>query len=139
MNALIDTNVILDDLLNREPERADAGKIMGMVTDKKIFGYITANTLTDIYNLIEKHKSKTFARKAIKIMLNTLQVIAVDGVDCLSAIEYLTDDFEGALIMVCADKASIDYIVTNDRAFLAEPGLLVPAISPFDFLSNYCD
>lgn len=139
MNALIDTNVILDDLLNREPGRADAGKIMEMVTNKKIFGYITANTLTDIYYLIEKHKNKAFARKAIKMMLNTLQVIAVDGVDCLNAIESLMDDFEDALVMVCADKASMDYVVTNDRAFLADPGLLVPAISTFDFLSNLCD
>ena len=47
MNALIDTNVILNDLLNHEPRRADAGKIMGLVTGKKIFGYITANTLKD--------------------------------------------------------------------------------------------
>ena len=137
MNALIDTNVILDDLLNREPRRADAGKIMGLVTGKKIFGYIAANTLTDIYYLIEKHHNKTFARKAVKMMLNTLQVIAVDGADCRSAIDSLMDDFEDALVMVCADKAALDYILTNDRGFLGDSNLLVPAISPADFLVKF--
>jgi len=46
---MIDTNVILDDLLNREPQRENAGKVMDLVTSQLIFGYVTANTLTDIY------------------------------------------------------------------------------------------
>jgi len=134
---MIDTNVILDDLLNREPQRENAGKIMELVTSQLIFGYVTANTLTDIYYIIEKHRGASLAREAIKKILRTLQIIAVDGDDCQKAIDSLMVDFEDALVVMCADKAELNYIVTNDRGFLADPGLLVPAISPDEFLEFF--
>ena len=134
MNVMIDTNVILDDILSREPHRVNAGKIMELVTGQQILGYITANTLTDIYYLIEKHRGWRLAREAVKKILRTLQIIAVNGDDCERAIYSPMLDFEDALVVFCAAKAELDYIVTNDRGFLADTNLLVPAINPADFL-----
>jgi len=36
--------------------------------------------------------------------------------------------------VVCAEKADLDYIVTNDQGFLDSADLNVPAICPSDFL-----
>ena len=137
MNVMIDTNVILDDVLNREPRREAAAKIIRMANTKKIFGYITANTLTDIYYIINKHLDEVRTRYAIRKLLNTLQIIAVDGQDCRQALDLPIGDFEDALVAVCAEKAELDYIVTNDQAFLAVSDLRVPLITPDGFIKQF--
>lgn len=43
MNVMIDTNVILDDILSRGANAEDARKISRFVTDGFINGYLTAN------------------------------------------------------------------------------------------------
>ena len=134
MNALIDTNVILDDILDRAPNADVAKKINRLVTDELINGYLTANTLTDIFYLVSKHKNELAARKTVKNLLLIFTVASVDGRDCQKAIDLPMSDFEDALIVVCAERTNLDYIVTNDQGFLSETGFGVPTIKPVDFL-----
>ena len=134
MNVLIDTNVILDDILDRAPNAETAKKISRLVTDELIGGHLTANTLTDIFYIVSKNKDEVIARKTIKNLLLIFTVVSVDGTDCQQAIDLPMRDFEDALVAVCAEKANLDYIVTNDRGFLTGNGLSIPTINPVDFL-----
>jgi len=137
MNVLIDTNIILDDLLNREPRREKACQIMDLITDRQVFGYTTASSLTDIYYVVEKNLDEAIAKQAVRKILVTLQVIAVDANDCTQAINSLMRDFEDALVVACAEKATLDYIITNDKDFLGEANMYVPAVKPDDFLLRF--
>ena len=139
MTVLIDTNVILDDILNRASNAEAARKINQLVIDMKIDAYITANCLTDIFYIVSKNRDESIARKTIRGLLLSFMVIGVDGDDCLKAIDLPTNDFEDALVVVCADKARLDYIITNDKGFLAESHLGVRSISPAEFLLMYAD
>jgi len=134
MNVLIDTNVILDDILSRTPNAVVAKNISQMVTDELVFAYLTANTLTDIFYIVTKNRNEITARKTIRNLLLIFSVVSVDGVDCQRAIDFPMGDFEDALVVVCAEKTNLDYIITNDQGFLDEAGLSVPAIKPVDFL-----
>jgi len=134
MNVLIDTNIVLDDILDRAPNAETAKHISRLVTDGLIGGYLTANTLTDIFYIVSKSTSEVIARKTIKNLLLIFSIVSVDGEDCQKAIDLPMGDFEDALVVVCAEKANLDYIVTNDRGFLAGTGLSVPTIKPSDFL-----
>ena len=49
MNALIDTNVVLDVLLNRSPFVVDSAEVWRACDAGRFIGYITATTLTTIY------------------------------------------------------------------------------------------
>jgi predicted nucleic acid-binding protein len=60
--------------------------------------------------------------------------VGVDKQDCQRAIDLPMGDFEDALVLVCAEKAALNYIVTNDKGFLREMNISVPTISPGDFL-----
>ena len=137
MNALIDTNVILDDILNRVPNADTAQKISRLVTDEHVNGYLTANCLTDIYYIVSKNLNGPVAKKIIKNLLMSFTVVSVDGQDCIKAIDFPMRDFEDALIVVCAEKAAINYIVTNDAGFLSEIDLSVTVINPADFLLKF--
>ena len=134
MNVLIDTNIILDDILDRVPNAETAKKISQLVTDGLIGGYLTANTLTDIFYIVSKNKNEAIARKTIKNLLLVFTIVSVDGEDCRKAIDLPMGDFEDALVVVCAEKANLDYIVTNDQGFLTETGLNVSTIKPSGFL-----
>ena len=78
---LLDTNVILDVLLEREPFVADAAKIWQAVIDKTIQGYVTATTLTNIYYIAHKLKGPAVARFAVSEVLAVMRVCAVSDAD----------------------------------------------------------
>jgi len=122
MNVLIDTNVILDDILDRAPLAEAARKISQLATVDMIQGYITANSLTDIFYIVSKNRNEATARKIIRNLLLVFSVVSVDGDDCQDAIDLPMSDFEDALVVVCAEKANLDYIITNDRDFLSNVG-----------------
>lgn len=134
MNIMVDTNVILDDILNRAPNAVAARKISRLVTDELVKCYLTANCLTDIYYVVSKSLNEMMAKKTIKNLLLSFAVVSVDGDDCRVAIDLPMGDFEDALVVVCAEKAALDYIVTNDKGFLSDMDLSIPAISPATFL-----
>ena len=134
MNVLIDTNVILDDILDRAPNAEVARNISQLVTDEIVNGYITANCVTDIFYIVSKSRNETIARKVIRNLLLSFGVVSVTGEDCKQALDFPMDDFEDALVVVCAEKAGLTYIVTNDKGFLSSADLNVSAISPIDLL-----
>ncbi len=134
MNVLIDTNVILDDILDRAPNAEVARNISQLVTDEIVNGYITANCVTDIFYIVSKSRNETTARKVIRNLLLSFGVVSVTGEDCKQALDFPMDDFEDALVVVCAEKAGLTYIVTNDKGFLSSADLNVSAISPIDLL-----
>jgi predicted nucleic acid-binding protein len=137
MNVMLDTNVILDDFLNRFPQAEAAKKISQLVINSQINGYVTANSITDIYYIACKHRNENIARIIIRNLLVTLTVVSVDGQDCLNALDLPLGDFEDAIVVACADKAALSYIITNDTRFLHEMNLSVPSISPIDFLIRF--
>jgi predicted nucleic acid-binding protein len=136
---LIDTNVVLDDVLNRAPNAETARKISRLVTDGLVNGCLTANCLTDIFYIVSKYRDDVAARKVIKNLLMIFSVLSVDGDDCRIAIDSPMRDFEDALVVVCAEKAALDFIVTNDEDFLNGADGGVFPISPADFLLKFGD
>lgn len=138
INALLDTNVLLDALTARESFKDDAEKIFLSAADDAFKGYITANSMTDIYYLVCKTTDKSTGKRALQNLLQLYTIIAIDGDDCddcESAIEGPIEDFEDSLIVVCAQKIQADYIISRDKAFLrAESPVAI--MQPADFLNQ---
>jgi predicted nucleic acid-binding protein len=54
MSVLIDTNVVLDVLLGREPFVSQSAKVI-FLSEKAVFdGYVSASTATDIFYIVRK-------------------------------------------------------------------------------------
>ena len=135
MNIMLDTNVVLDDILNRMPNAISAKSLIDMIAEDKISGYISANSITDIYYIAGKHLGNFIAKEIIRDLLINFHIVSVGGQDCLDALDLPMADFEDALVVVCAKNARLDYIVTNDKGVLGND-LPVPPISPSDFLTT---
>ena len=78
----------------------------------------TANAAADIFYLCSKSRDMKTARTALDFLLNTYGVISVTHENCKAAMSQSINDFEDALVVVCAEKANVDYIVTRDEKFL---------------------
>jgi predicted nucleic acid-binding protein len=134
---MIDTNVILDDILGRVPNAENARRISRLVTDGVVNGYLSANCLTDIFYIVSKNRDEAIARKVVRNLLLSFSVVSITGEDCRQAIDFPMKDFEDAIVVVCAEKAGLKYIVTNDKGFLSGVDLSVPPICPADFLFRF--
>lgn len=109
-----DTNILLDTILNR-PGRAEAIQLMYAVSEEKIFGIVSANTITDVYYTSKKGIGDAAARNAILDILSIYDVVPVDGETCSVALNEPMADYEDAVLAVCAAREEADYIVTRDR------------------------
>jgi len=132
MKILIDTNVILDTFLKREPHNKYSDAIFDLISDNVIISYINTSSVTDIYYVLRKKFSDIESREKIRTLLNLFQAIEVTKSDCLVALNLLISDFEDAIVVVCADRENLDFIITRDVEFLEHQ----KAISPKDFLEK---
>ena len=133
MKILLDTNVILDTFLIREPYNKHSDKIYDLIGDNNIIGYINTSSVTDIYYILRKKFNDIDSREKIRTLLNLFHTIDVTKADCFSALDSPMPDFEDALVAVCADKENLDFIVTRDDEFLKIP----KTISPSKFLEQF--
>jgi predicted nucleic acid-binding protein len=134
VKVLLDTNVIMDALQERQPFDADAKEILRRGQGKEIDILFTANAATDIFYLYSKARGIGSARSAIGFLLTTYGVVGITQSDCISALKLPIEDFEDALVAECAKKAGVDYIVTRDGKF-QDGTSPVSAISPDTLLS----
>jgi predicted nucleic acid-binding protein len=69
MKVLIDTNVVLDVLINNAVFFANSKKIFDFTEQKRITGFITASAVTDIFYIAQRKLGKKATKEAIKKLL----------------------------------------------------------------------
>jgi len=120
MNILIDTNIILDLALRRKPFNTVAKQFFAFLEDNEnnFKGYVSSSTISDLYYIISKTKSKTYAYDFINDFVLLLEIATVDKAVILNAFDSTIDDFEDAIQESSALLNDIDIIITrNDKDF----------------------
>jgi len=134
LKVTIDTNVIIDLFANREPWVKDAEQIFDLIAKKRIIASINCSSVTDIYYILSSLQNKIVAHDAITKLSKLLDFITVDKNDINRAISSEVDDFEDALLSVCAKKANAKYIITRNIKDFAKAK--VEVITPEEFLEK---
>jgi predicted nucleic acid-binding protein len=133
MTVLLDTNILLD-YLQKRPEFSNAERILDICADKKIFGYMPAHSIPDMYYIMRKTYSDEERRSILPNLINVVPVISVDQKRIVSALSNKNFfDFEDCLQTECASSFSADYIVTRNINDFSQSS--VPPVSPQDFLN----
>ncbi len=134
MKILIDTNVVLDLLLEREPFVETAIALFEQIEQGNLEGHIAATTITNIFYIIRKTEGREVALAAINRLLMGLQFCAVDRQTVETALSLGLKDFEDSLQLACATFNQLDGIVTRDRKDFI--GSHLPIYSPTKFLNQ---
>ena len=113
---LIDTNIILDIALEREPFFATANNLFGKIDDGKIKGFVTASSVTDIYYISKKACGRAKTIEFIRELIDILDVLSVSKATIVNALDTDFKDFEDAVQYCVAEMNSIDIIVTRNKS-----------------------
>ena len=135
MVVLIDTNILLDVLLARQPYCEDALRVLKLAESGAIKGWIAANSVDNIYYISRRQLSPEQTRKLLKDLLQIVHVASPAKKDLLWAIESEMPDLEDAIQAACAVKAGAKVIITrNETDYVNSP---VQPISPTTFLKSW--
>jgi len=129
MKVLIDTNVVLDLLLEREPFIESALLLFEQIEQGKLVGYIAATTITNVFYIIRKAEGYETAITAVQRLLIGLQLCAVDQVVVATALDTGLKDFEDGIQLACATLNRLDAIVTRDLQDFSNANLPIWSIS----------
>jgi predicted nucleic acid-binding protein len=119
---LLDTNVVLDVLLDREPYVDASAAAWDAVETGISKGVLAAHAVTTIHYLLRKEKGNAKAKRILSGILTVFGVAAVDGAVVQEALQLPFSDFEDAVSAAAARSAGCDYIVTRDpKGFRESP------------------
>jgi predicted nucleic acid-binding protein len=136
--ALVDINIIIDDMAKREPFAELSHDILTLCAQDKFMGYISAHTIPTAHYILRKQYS---AVEVKNMLLYICEILNIAGYTKEQVVDALNNDdfsdFEDCLQMESAQTVNADYIITrNINDFSGSP---IPTISTEDFLKLFDD
>jgi hypothetical protein len=134
-NFFIDTDVIIDFLIDRKPHSREAAIIFTLIDQKKLKGYASSLTFSNLYHVlrrIEPHKKVLAKLDSISKMLIVLNV---GDQNIRDAIESGFPDFEDSIQYFCSlDCKKVEVIITRNTKDYKNS--ILPVMTPGDFLKS---
>jgi predicted nucleic acid-binding protein len=125
MRVLLDTNILLDVLLDRAPFVGDSSAVWDACDTGRIVGYIPASTLTDIHYIARRAADLATARIAVGLCLAAFEICPVERATLERAAALPGNDFEDNVQIACALIAGLDAVVTRNTSDFAAAPILV--------------
>lgn len=128
MRVLVDLNVLLDVLLDRQPHADAASALWAAIESGEVQGVLAAHCLTTLHYLATRSGGRQFGDECVAGVLSVFGVAAVDGDVLRQAMAMGWADFEDAVCAAAAAVAGCQAVATRDpRGFR---GSTVPALTP---------
>lgn len=128
----LDTNVLLDVLLRREPFVNDSAKVLDLGFKSKIELYATPLSFATCLFVARKSLGYANTLEALKILEKHICIATMDAVQLHEALYATAPDFEDMLQYHSAVTAKCSHIITRDEQHFSTNGIAV--MSPTAFL-----
>ena len=128
MKVLLDTNIIIDIALERQPYFTNSETVLAFVEQGQIEGYISASTISDLYYLIRKQKGRDLTIEFLQEILTFCQIATVNQAAIRMAFTTNFQDFEDSIQYSTAVVNKLDAIITrNPQDFpIITPRIITP-------------
>ena len=125
---LIDSDVLIDAALLREPYAASSMSLLDEVREGRERACIAWHTISNFHYVVARERDAPYARQFMADLLEFVEVVRTDTADVRYALDLPMADFEDALQAAAARACGARSIVTrNVRDFARSP---VPAVTP---------
>ncbi len=115
MRILIDTNIILDVLLKREPFYENAANVPKATENSDIKEFVSASAITDIYYIAYKTlRDKAKVKELLKSILRIVSVAGISAEDIYRSLELDWNDFEDSIQYSSAVGNDMDGLITRN-------------------------
>jgi predicted nucleic acid-binding protein len=96
-SVLLDSDVLLDFFLDREPFSESIAQVLNLCAAKTIEGYTTPLILSNVYYILRKSGTHKAVIEKLKQLLTIIQIIDVNQAVVLAALNSKFNDFEDAI------------------------------------------
>ena len=135
MRVFLDTNILLDVLLNREPFVTDSEAVILRCESLRAEMFLAWHGLATAYYLLKRGRTEAEALAEIDRILAWARVADATDAQARRARALGFGDFEDALQAASAESCAADWIVTRNTGDFSRSA--VRAISPGDFLRQF--
>ena len=131
----IDTDVIVDFLIDRKPHSREAAIIFTLIEQKKLKGYVSSLTFSNLYYVLRKVESHNKVITKLDSISRLLTILKVDQQTIKDAIASGFQDFEDSIQYYCAlESKKIDVLITrNTKDFKSSK---IPVMTLADYLKT---
>ena len=135
MRILVDTNVVLDVLLARQPFVNAASELFGLVEQAQFPGLLCATTITTVDYLLMQAMPRPNAHQALRKLLELFEIAPVNRAVLEEALKSKITDFEDAVLDQAGRLAGAEVIVTRNQKDFRHSSLRI--LGPDEFLSSF--
>ena len=119
----IDTNILLDVMLPREPGCYSASELLNASRAGIIQAIVSTQSILDAAYTVKKSGMDFFSFKNLwSCIRESLLIEAIDWIDLAWAMEHYTGDFEDDAQFASAYNSCCDYFITRDKKLLKMNG-----------------
>jgi predicted nucleic acid-binding protein len=134
-NLFIDTDVIIDFLIDRKPHSREAAIIFTLIDQKKLKGYTSSLTFSNLYYVLRKIEPHKKVLNKLDSISKILTILNVCEQNIRETIESGFPDFEDSIQYFCAlDCKKVEVIITRNTKDYRNSCL--PVMTPGDFLKS---
>lgn len=135
MKAFLDTNVLMDILMDARTEHEASLFLLQVIRSGDISGCMTTQSVIDAaYVQTQRRKMHSLSfKQAIKTVSGIVEVLSITTEDIDAANESMKDDYEDAAQLACAIRSGCDVIVTSDKKYQEYTD--IPSFTPQQLVS----
>lgn len=134
MKLFLDTNVILDLIINRKPFFEDIAKIVTLYEERKCVLVTSSVSFVNCNYILGKNVKKEKVLDNLKILRSFCSILEVSQTEIDISLNSNFNDFEDAVQHYCALKNNCNYIITRDSKDFKNSE--IPAFTPTEFLAS---
>ena len=134
IKAFIDSDVLLDFLLEREPFATDAAQILSMADLGRLYLFTTPIVLANCHYILRKYNSRKLIVQQLSRLMALLEIANIDKDIVLEALNSSFSDFEDALQNYSAIRSNLKIIITRNIRDYKNSKAVV--LLPSEFLSS---
>ncbi|MDR2313023.1 MAG: PIN domain-containing protein [Spirochaetaceae bacterium] len=133
--AFIDSGVILDVALAREPFVSESKTVLVMAQLRHFLGFTSSVCAANLYYFLRKNTGDRQARDFLSRLLSFVRVLPADHQLMIDALKSPVGDFEDALQCIAARRNNCTCIITRNAEDYREASACV--YTPGEFLRLY--
>jgi len=131
----IDTDVIIDLLIDRKPHSREVAVIFTLIEERKLKGYVSSLSFSNLYYVLRKFESHNRVMSKLESLSEFLSILKVDQLTIKNALATGFRDFEDGIQYCCArENKRVDVLITRNTKDYKKSE--IPVMTPADFLKT---
>ncbi len=134
MKLLIDANILLDVLQNREPHVQASSVVWKLCETEKVKGYVSTLTFANLAYIMRKEMDPKKVGEILQVLSLIFEFVDFSASDLWRAVELNWGDFEDAVQSVTAERVHADHIITRNVRDFAKSRVI--AFTPSELIAR---